>query len=56
MGQSRGQTEPWSADLIEKVSKDIEIKLNNSDWLINVEKRDLALMKITKLLLEIIKP
>ena len=56
MGQSRGQNEPWSAELIEKVSKDIEIKLNNSDWLINVEKRDLALMKITKLLLEIIKP
>ena len=56
MGQSRGQNEPWSAELIEKVSKDIEIKLTNSDWLINVEKRDLALMKITKLLLEIIKP
>lgn len=56
MGQSRGQNEPWSAELIEKVSKDIEIKLNNSDWLINVEKRDLALMKITKLLMEIIKP
>ena len=56
MGQSRGQNKPWEEDLVEQVSKDIEKKLNNSDWQANIAKRDLALMKLNKALGNILKP
>ena len=56
MGQSRGQNKPWEEDLVEQVSKDIEKKLNHSDWQANIAKRDLALMKLNKALGNILKP
>lgn len=56
MGQSRGQNEPWEEELVEQVSKDIEKKLNNSDWQVNIAKRDLALMKLNKAFGNILKP
>ena len=56
MGRERGQNDPWDEALVERVAADIESKLPDAKWEKNIEKRDLALMKLNKLLGKIVKP
>jgi 3-hydroxyacyl-CoA dehydrogenase len=56
MGRERGQNDPWDEALVERVAADIESKLPDAKWEKNTEKRDLALMKLNKLLGKIVKP
>ena len=56
MGRERGQNDPWDEALVERVAADIESKLPDAKWEKNTEKRDLALMKLNKLLAKIVKP
>lgn len=56
MGRERGQNDPWDQALVERVATDIESKLPDAKWEKNTEKRDLALMKLNKLLGKIDKP
>ncbi len=48
MGLERGQDDPWSEELIERVSKSIEEDWKIDDWEKNVMRRDLALMRLLK--------
>jgi hypothetical protein len=41
---------------VERVAADIESKLPDAKWEKNTQKRDLALMKLTKLFEKVIKP
>ena len=50
MGAERGQGERWSKELIVKVALGIEKIFHNEDWVKNVNKRDRALMKLTRLM------
>jgi 3-hydroxyacyl-CoA dehydrogenase len=56
MGKERGQNDPWDQELVERVSADIENKLPDAQWEANTEKRDLALMKLSKLFRKVEKP
>ena len=56
MGRERGQNDPWDGALVERVAADIESKLPDAKWEKNTQKRDLALMKLTKLFEKVIKP
>ena len=56
MGRERGQNDPWDEALVERVATDIENKLPDAKWEKNTEKRDLALMKLNRLLGKIVKP
>jgi 3-hydroxyacyl-CoA dehydrogenase len=56
MGKERGQNDPWDQALVERVAADIESKLPDAKWEKNTQKRDLALMKLTKLFEKVIKP
>ena len=56
MGRERGQNDPWDEALVERVAADIASKLPDAKWEKNTEKRDLALMKLNKLLAKIVKP
>ena len=56
MGSERGQNDPWDEALVERVAADIESKLPDAKWEKNTQKRDLALMKLTKLSEKVIKP
>ena len=56
MGRERGQNDPWDEALVERVAADIENKLPDAKWEKNTQKRDLALMKLTKLFEKVIKP
>ena len=56
MGRERGQNDPWDEALVERVAADIESKLPDAKWEKNTQKRDLALMKLTKLFEKVIKP
>ena len=56
MGRERGQNDPWDEALVERVAADIENKLPDAKWEKNTQKRDLALMKLNKLLGKIVKP
>lgn len=48
MGLERGQDDPWSDELVEKVSQSIEQDWKVDDWEKNVLRRDLALMHLLK--------
>jgi 3-hydroxyacyl-CoA dehydrogenase len=48
MGLERGQDDPWSHELVEKVSQSIEQDWKVEDWEKNVLRRDLALMHLLK--------
>ncbi len=48
MGLERGQNDPWSDELVEKVSNSIEQDWKVEDWEKNVLRRDLALMHLLK--------
>jgi hypothetical protein len=50
MGLERGQDDPWSDELVEKVSQSIEQDWKVEDWEKNVLRRDLALMHLLKLI------
>jgi L-gulonate 3-dehydrogenase len=56
MGKERGQNDPWDQELVERVAADIENKLPDAQWEANTEKRDLALMKLSKLFRKVEKP
>ncbi len=56
MGRERGQNDPWDESLVEVVAADIDQKLPDANWEENTKKRDLALMKLTKLFEKVIKP
>ena len=56
MGKERGQNDPWDQELVERVAADIENKLPDAQWEKNTEKRDLALMKLSKLFRKVEKP
>jgi L-gulonate 3-dehydrogenase len=56
MGKERGQNDPWDEALVERVAADIENKLPDAKWEKNTQKRDLALMKLTKLFEKVVKP
>lgn len=46
MGKNRGQNDPWTPEMINKVASAIEGKWKNDEWEENVLKRDIALMKL----------
>lgn len=48
MGKERGQNDPWSDELVAKVSNSIESKWKNEDWEENVLRRDKALMALLR--------
>lgn len=50
MGIERGQGERWSDELVEIVAQSIEKIFHNEDWAKNVNKRDRALMKLTRVM------
>ncbi len=50
MGALRGQNDPWTAELVEKVSDDIDQLFRVDEWHENVLKRDEALLELTKLI------
>jgi 3-hydroxyacyl-CoA dehydrogenase len=52
MGVERGQGERWSDELVAIVAQSIEKIFHNEDWVKNVNKRDRALMKLTRLMRE----
>ena len=56
MGKERGQNDPWDQELVDRVAADIENKLPDAQWEKNTEKRDLALMKLSKLFKKVEKP
>ncbi len=56
MGKERGQNDPWDQELVDRVAADIENKLPDAQWEKNTEKRDLALMKLSKLFRKVEKP
>ena len=56
MGKERGQNDPWDQELVDRVAADIENKLQDAQWEKNTEKRDLALMKLSKLFKKVEKP
>lgn len=56
MGKERGQNDPWDQELVNRVAADIENKLPDAQWEKNTEKRDLALMKLSKLFRKVEKP
>lgn len=56
MGRERGQNDPWDQELVDRVAADIENKLPDAQWEKNTEKRDLALMKLSKLFKKVEKP
>jgi len=50
MGELRGQRDPWTPELVEKVSEDIDQLFPIDDWNENVMRRDEALLALTKLI------
>ena len=56
MGRERGQNDPWDQELVDRVAADIENKLPDAQWEKNTAKRDLALMKLSKLFKKVEKP
>ena len=56
MGKERGQNDPWDQELVDRVAADIENRLPDAQWEKNTEKRDLALMKLSKLFKKVEKP
>jgi len=50
MGADRGQTEPWSEELVERVAVEMEKIFANDQWSENVNRRDRALMKLNHLM------
>lgn len=50
MGALRGQDDPWTNDLVEKVSEDIDQIFLVDEWSKNVLRRDEALLELTKLI------
>jgi L-gulonate 3-dehydrogenase len=52
MGVDRGQDDPWTLELVNKVANEVEPIFRNEDWAANVRLRDKALMEITKLMKE----
>jgi L-gulonate 3-dehydrogenase len=50
MGADRGQSEPWSDELVKKVAASMEGVFPNNEWLENVNRRDRALMKLNRLI------
>ncbi len=52
MGVARGQDDPWTPDLVNKVANGVEPVFRNEEWAANVRLRDKALMEITKLIKE----
>lgn len=53
MGLERGQDDPWTPDLVEKVASDMEKKFPVDNWEADVLARDEALMKLTRLMKEL---
>ena len=56
MGLERGQNDPWDEATVSKVDESIEKVLPQADWDSHTEKRDLALMKLTKFLTRLKRP
>jgi L-gulonate 3-dehydrogenase len=56
MGLERGQDDPWDEITVSQVHQSIEKVLPDSEWDKNTEKRDLALMKMTKFLQDLDRP
>ena len=56
MGVERGQNDPWDEATVAKVHESIEEILPQAEWDKNTEKRDLALMKLTKFLKNLKRP
>jgi L-gulonate 3-dehydrogenase len=50
MGAVRGQNDPWTPELVEKVSGDIDRLFPIDKWSENVLRRDEALLELTKLI------
>jgi 3-hydroxyacyl-CoA dehydrogenase len=48
MGAERGQHDPWTPDLVEKVATAIERGLPRSEWEAQVERRDEALIELER--------
>lgn len=50
MGKLRGQNDPWTSDLVNRIDKEIAEILPAEDWDENVLKRDRALLELTRLI------
>ncbi|MCX6430448.1 MAG: 3-hydroxyacyl-CoA dehydrogenase [Actinobacteria bacterium] len=50
MGTLRGQSDPWTPELVEQVSQDIDQLFPIDEWNENVMRRDEALLALTKLI------
>ena len=53
MGLERGDQSEWTPDLVEEVARDMEKKFPVEKWEADVLERDIALMKLTKLMREL---
>lgn len=50
MGALRGQNDPWTTELVESVSEDIDVLFPIDEWSKNVLRRDEALLELTQLI------
>lgn len=50
MGVERGQSDPWSDELVANVANHVEKIFVNEEWSENVNRRDRALMKLNRLM------
>ena len=46
MGAERGQNDPWTPDLVERVATDLDQRFPSGEWDDNVRERDRRLVRL----------